>query len=153
MRLSAIRRIVDTPTVPGTTATLEILGEFAPLTQTPESEQLFDSLCQAARRVWPHRRGRVLAAAAPISGFTAGVGCPTICAVGPVGGNAHTPEEYLEIDSIVPRAQAMALAILRLPLDGIGLTAAVSLDSVARSIRPGSAVARHGQACIARKGV
>ena len=27
---------------------------------------------------------------------------------------AHTPEEYLEIDSIVPRAQALALAILRL---------------------------------------
>jgi glutamate carboxypeptidase len=42
------------------------------------------------------------------------VGCPTLCGVGPVGGKAHTPEEYLEIDSIVPRAQAMALAILRL---------------------------------------
>jgi glutamate carboxypeptidase len=43
------------------------------------------------------------------------VGCPTLCAVGPVGGNAHTPEEYLEVDSIVPRAQALALTILRLP--------------------------------------
>ena len=48
------------------------------------------------------------------SGFTAAVGCPTICAVGPVGGAAHTPEEYLEVDSFVPRAQAMALAIMRL---------------------------------------
>ena len=27
--------------------------------------------------------------------------------------DAHTPEEYLEIDSIVPRALALALAILR----------------------------------------
>ena len=36
------------------------------------------------------------------------------CAVGPVGAKAHTPEEYLELDSIVPRAQALALAILRL---------------------------------------
>jgi glutamate carboxypeptidase len=35
--------------------------------------------------------------------------------VGPVGANAHTAEEYLEIDTLVPRAQAMALAILRLP--------------------------------------
>lgn len=49
------------------------------------------------------------------SGFTAGVGCPTLCATGPVGGNAHTPEEYLEIGSLVPRAQTLALAILRLP--------------------------------------
>ena len=30
-------------------------------------------------------------------------------------GNAHTAEEYMEIASLVPRAQAMALAILRLP--------------------------------------
>ncbi len=48
------------------------------------------------------------------SGFTAAVGCPTICATGPVGAKAHTPEEYLEVDSMVPRAQALALAILRL---------------------------------------
>jgi glutamate carboxypeptidase len=41
------------------------------------------------------------------------VGTPTICGVGPVGGLAHSPEEYLELDSIVPRAQALALAILR----------------------------------------
>ena len=33
---------------------------------------------------------------------------------GPVGGAAHTPEEYLEVASLVPRAQAVALAILRL---------------------------------------
>jgi acetylornithine deacetylase/succinyl-diaminopimelate desuccinylase-like protein len=37
-----------------------------------------------------------------------------ICAVGPIGGRAHSPEEYLEVASIVPRAQALALAIMRL---------------------------------------
>ena len=48
------------------------------------------------------------------SGFTASVGCPTLCAVGPVGGKAHSPEEYLEVESFVQRAQAMALTIARL---------------------------------------
>jgi glutamate carboxypeptidase len=48
------------------------------------------------------------------SGFTAAVGAPTICGTGPVGGKAHTPEEYLEVASIVPRAQALAGAILDL---------------------------------------
>jgi DNA-binding transcriptional LysR family regulator len=43
----------------------------------------------------------------------------TICAVGPVGGKAHSPEEYLEIDSMVPRAQAMARAIMRLEKAGL----------------------------------
>ena len=35
-------------------------------------------------------------------------------AVGPVGGKAHTPEEYLVVDSLVPRAQTLALAVARL---------------------------------------
>ena len=51
------------------------------------------------------------------SGFTASVGTPTICGVGPVGGNAHTAQEYLELDSIVPRAQTLALAIMRTGVD------------------------------------
>jgi glutamate carboxypeptidase len=42
------------------------------------------------------------------------MGAPTICAVGPVGGKAHSPEEFLEVDSMVPRAQNLALAIMRL---------------------------------------
>jgi glutamate carboxypeptidase len=37
-----------------------------------------------------------------------------LCAVGPVGGRGHSPEEYMEVDTLVPRAQALALAILRL---------------------------------------
>jgi hypothetical protein len=37
---------------------------------------------------------------------------PTICGVGPVAGNAHTAQ-YLDLDSIVPRAQTLAIAILR----------------------------------------
>ena len=53
------------------------------------------------------------------SGFTAAVGAPTICAVGPIGGKAHSPEEYLEVGSMVPRAQAMARAILRLDRAGL----------------------------------
>jgi glutamate carboxypeptidase len=36
-----------------------------------------------------------------------------------VGGKAHSPEEYLELDSLVPRAQALARAILRLDAAGI----------------------------------
>jgi glutamate carboxypeptidase len=31
-----------------------------------------------------------------------------------VGGKAHTPEEYLDVESMVPRAQALALAVMRL---------------------------------------
>ncbi len=111
--LDAIQKIIDNPTVPGTTAKLEILGEFAPLAQSKESNDLFEAYASAASDAGLTVKGEFSGGCAD-SGFTAGVGCPTICAVGPIGGNAHTLEEYLEIDSIVPRAQAMALAILRL---------------------------------------
>ncbi len=111
--IAAIQAIIDTPTVKGTSATLEILGEFAPLAQSPESQELFAGYAAAAKDAGLKVEGEFSGGCAD-SGFTAGVGCPTVCAVGPVGGNAHTAEEYLEIDSIVPRAQAMALAILRL---------------------------------------
>ena len=111
--LAAMQRIVDTATVPGTTAKLEILGEFAPLTQSEASERIFQAYGAASKALGMTVVGEFSGGCAD-SGFTAGVGCPTVCAVGPVGGNAHTVEEYLEVTSLVPRAQALALAILRL---------------------------------------
>ena len=112
--LAALQAIVDRATVPGTRAALEIKGEFLPLTATPVTEELFATYRAAAADAGLSVEGEFSGGCAD-SGFTAAVGCPTLCAVGPVGGNAHTPEEYLEIESLVPRAQALALTILRLP--------------------------------------
>jgi glutamate carboxypeptidase len=115
-RADAMRRIeaiVNDATVPGTTAKLEIKGEFKPLVQDEGSKELFDVYRDAMKTVGRTVDGEFTGGCAD-SGFTASVGCPTLCAVGPVGGKAHSPEEYLEIDSFVPRAQAMALTITRL---------------------------------------
>jgi glutamate carboxypeptidase len=112
--LDAINRIIDTATVPGTTATLEILGEFLPLTKPTGSEDLFATYVQAAASAGLTVAGEFSGGCAD-SGFTTSVGCPTICATGPVGANAHTPEEHMEVETLVPRAQAMALAIMRMP--------------------------------------
>lgn len=49
------------------------------------------------------------------SGLTASVGVPTLCATGPVGGHPHTEREYCELTTFVPRAQAVALAVLGHP--------------------------------------
>jgi glutamate carboxypeptidase len=112
--LAALQKIVDTATVPGTSARLEIRGEFLPVTVSPEAEEFFHTYQAAAADAGLRVEGEFSGGCAD-SGFTAAVGCPTLCGVGPVGGNAHTPEEYLEVDTLVPRAQAMALAILRMP--------------------------------------
>jgi glutamate carboxypeptidase len=112
--LAALQAIVDKSYVPGTTATLEIRGEFLPLTSTPEAEELFATYQGAAADAGLTVGGEFTGGCAD-SGFTAAVGCPTLCGTGPVGANAHTPEEFLEVATLVPRAQAMALAIMRLP--------------------------------------
>ncbi len=42
------------------------------------------------------------------------MGVPTLRATGPCGGKAHSPDEYLELNTIVARTQALALSILAL---------------------------------------
>lgn len=49
--------------------------------------------------------------------FTAALGIPTLDGLGPVGGLDHSPREYAEVDSIVPRTALLA-----------GLIAAISLS-------------------------
>lgn len=111
--MAEIERIIATPYVPGTSATLIIKGEFVPVVQSEASKALFENYQAAAKQAGLTALQGEFSGGCADSGFTAAVGTPTICGVGPVGGLAHTPEEYLELDSIVPRAQTLALAILR----------------------------------------
>jgi len=116
--VARIGRIVEQSFVPGTKAELTINGEFLPMTQTAPAKKLFELYVTAAADSGFATAGEFTGGCAD-SGFTAGAGAPTICAVGPVGGKAHTPDEFLRLDSLVPRAQACARAILRLPMAGL----------------------------------
>jgi glutamate carboxypeptidase len=35
-----------------------------------------------------------------------------LCSIGPSGGGGHTPDEYIEMDSLLTSAQTLALAVL-----------------------------------------
>ena len=48
---------------------------------------------------------------------TAGMGVPTIDGLGPIGGLDHSPGEYLEVGSIVPRTTLLAALILAVARD------------------------------------
>ena len=52
------------------------------------------------------------------SGIASATGTPVVCAAGPVGAKAHSPDEYVMLDTFVPRAQAVALSILRIAAQG-----------------------------------
>jgi glutamate carboxypeptidase len=113
LAFTAIEAIVAEDNVPGTRASLEITGEFDPLVATDASTRLFEHYAACARALGQQVEP-VFAGGCSDAGFAASAGAPTICAVGPIGGRAHAPEEFLDVASIVPRAQALALAIMRL---------------------------------------
>jgi glutamate carboxypeptidase len=123
--MGKIHEIVGRSYVPGTRAALTIRGEFLPIALIPASKlppewaaRVFEMYREAAAEGGLSITGEFSGGCAD-SGFTAAVGAPTLCAIGPVGGKAHSPDEYLEVASMVPRAQALARAILRLERAGL----------------------------------
>lgn len=110
--LEKVGGIVDAMNVPGTTARLEIIGEFLPMMPTADSLALLESYREASASLGLGVEGEATGGCSD-AGLTASLGVPTLCGTGPVGGNAHTDDEYIERDSLVTRAQALALVILR----------------------------------------
>src|SRR5215471_9829494 len=111
--MAEIERIVAHSHLTGASARVEITAEFKPLVASEESKKLYALYADCARDLGQAVREEFAGGCAD-SGFAASVGAPTICGVGPIGGRAHSPDEYLEVDSIIPRAQALALAVMRL---------------------------------------
>jgi glutamate carboxypeptidase len=99
-------------TISGTSAKFEIYAEFLPLVQTEGSKRLFELYTDCGRALGSKIIG-IFTGGCSEAGFSAGVGTPTLCAVGPVGARTHSPDEYVELESIVLRSQILALTILR----------------------------------------
>ena len=112
--LAEVEEIMAKSYVPGTSAKIEIIGEFVPLVETADGKALYEHYAAGLKELGVTETTALFTGGCADSGFASAAGTPTICAVGPVGGRAHSPEEYMEIDTIVPRSQALALAVLRL---------------------------------------
>jgi glutamate carboxypeptidase len=100
-----IREIVAEPGVPGTVATVTQTSEFLPL-EAKWSEDLLARYQTSAARIGFTVEGEFTGGCSD-AGFTASLGIPTLCGVGPVGAKAHTDQEYCCLDTLVPRAQAL----------------------------------------------
>jgi len=111
--MEKVEAIMAKSFMPGTTAKLEISGEFLPMVETTDNKSLFEHYADGIRELG-NEPSSIFTGGCADSGFASATGAPTICGVGPVGGKGHTPEEFMEVDTLVPRTQALALAILRL---------------------------------------
>ncbi|WP_095099378.1 M20 family metallopeptidase [Pseudomonas sp. Irchel 3A5] len=106
----AIQKIVAEEELPGTTAVLKEATTFLPM-EAQHSTRLLALYQQQAQTLGFSVEGEFTGGCAD-SGFTASLGIPTLCGLGPVGGKVHTDREYLELDTLVPRAQALVATIL-----------------------------------------
>lgn len=109
--LGEVREICNCCELPGSESRILREGSFLPLEQDEASRELLDRYACAAAGLGLQVAGESTGGSAD-SGFTAALGTPTLCATGPVGGNAHTDDEWCRIDTLVPRAQALALTVL-----------------------------------------
>jgi glutamate carboxypeptidase len=113
---SAVKDIVERVDVERTTAELEPPTVFLPFELTSANQALFERYQQASADLGLTVEGDYSGGAAD-SGFTSALGIPTICAVGPVGERGHQEDEAVYIESLVPRAKAVAATILGLAND------------------------------------
>ena len=110
--LERVRAIVEEESVPRTQGRITTTRRTLPMKPTPD--YLLALYQHGARSLGFEVQGEFTGGAAD-SGLTASVGVPTLCGTGPVGGHAHTEREYCELATFVPRAQAVALAVLDHP--------------------------------------
>jgi len=113
---AAVRAIVEPTDIERTLAELEPPTVFPPLEDTAANQALFARYAAVSAELGLQVAGDYSGGAAD-SGFTSALGIPTLCAVGPIGERGHQPDEAIDINSLVPRAKAVAATILSLAED------------------------------------
>jgi glutamate carboxypeptidase len=120
---AAIRTLAAATEVPDTTVEVERRARHRPMEKLERSGRLVDHAVAIAERLGFELRDTATGGASDAN-TTSGLGVPTLDGLGPIGGNDHSPAEYLDVASIVPRTVLFA-----------GLLLAVARDPVLREPR------------------
>lgn len=110
---AAIRATADRQPVPGTNTRVSGGWGFPPMDKTPAVAALALHARQTANELG-FDLGDTATGGVSYANLLAAAGLPVIDGLGPIGGNDHSPREYVAIDSIVPRTALLALLLLRL---------------------------------------
>ncbi len=113
---AAVREIAATTTVPDTSCDVEVLGRHWPMEKLAGAARLVQQAQALAARLGFEVHDCVTGGASDAN-TTAGMGVPSLDGLGPIGGLDHSPGEYLELDSIVPRVTLLAALLLAVGRD------------------------------------
>lgn len=108
-----IKKICATPHVKGTS--IELTGEIErpPMVKNDQTIALLDVIRSVGETLNIDIKDVATGGSSDAS-FTSAKGIATVDGLGPVGGNAHSEDEYLELDSLVERALLLAKTIQEL---------------------------------------
>ena len=120
---AALRDLIEPRIVPDITLTAEESGRHWPMEKLERSGRLVAHAIRLAEDLGFELHDAATGGASDAN-TTAGMGVPTLDGLGPVGGMDHSPQEYLEVASIVPRTALLA-----------GLIAAIGRDPEAGAWR------------------
>jgi glutamate carboxypeptidase len=112
----AIRDLAGRPAVPDVRIELEQAARHWPMEKLERSGRLVEHAVRIAQGLGFDVRDAATGGASDAN-TTAGMGVPTIDGLGPIGGNDHSPSEYLEVDSVVPRTALLAGLLLAISRD------------------------------------
>jgi glutamate carboxypeptidase len=114
--IEAVEGIAASPTVPDVTADVEKMSAWMPMEKLERSGRLADHVIALASRLGFATKD-VATGGASDANTTSGMGIASIDGLGPVGGNDHSPAEYLDVASIVPRTTLLAALLLAVARD------------------------------------
>jgi glutamate carboxypeptidase len=113
---AAMRELLTALAVPDTTADLVEMARWWPMEKLERSGRLVEHAVALAGRLGFEVRDTSTGGASDANS-TAGMGIPSLDGLGPIGGNDHSPAEYLDVASIVPRTTLVAALLLAIGRD------------------------------------
>jgi glutamate carboxypeptidase len=118
--IDAVRDAASRTSVEETTVDVDVEYMWRPMEKTEHTARLAEHAKDVGRRLGIMFDDQLTGGASDAN-TTSGMGVPTLDGLGPVGGNDHSPSEYLEVDTIVPRTAMLAGLLLEIAADPVVL--------------------------------
>ena len=113
---AAVRELVATTEMPDTSVDADVMVAWQPMEKLARSGRLVGHAQAVATRLG-FTVNDTSTGGASDANTTSGMGVPSLDGLGPIGGNDHSPAEYLDVDSIVPRTTLFAGLLLAIARD------------------------------------
>jgi glutamate carboxypeptidase len=107
-----VERLLAAPAVPGVATRLRRLAGHPPMERTPRNGRLAELATTVAAEAGFAVRDTATGGASDAN-TTSAAGLPSLDGLGPIGGDDHSADEWLDLSSVVPRTVMLAGLIAR----------------------------------------